>query len=188
MKSTMPLLRGRRILGIAAAAALGLAALTAGPAAQAAPAPAAAASAVPLTVSAAALPLSVSAPQTAGPVTAHGRSLNAVHPATSCTIVADNPFEYSGEPYGEGVEGLVSVSCTGEVYELEIDAGIENVNDPDYSATSGYDAEYYTIEYANNVEYPLESGYWETCGIAYVWWSSSSDSEIGDCSSEVWIA
>jgi len=174
----------RRALGIAAAVALGTVAMTLGSAAQAAT-PTGAGSTSSHAVTALARTASA-------PIMIRGRTFTITRPnsadTTNCTITADNPFMYSGEPYGEGVEGLASVSCTGYVYAIEVDAEIYNDNLGE-AWWSGWDVDYDAIEYGNNAEAPLNSGYWQACGYAYIWWTSSSESpEIGYCTGETWIS
>ena len=173
INSVMPSNRARRAFGIAAAAALGAATLALGPAAQAASAPT-------LSITAVSHLSAAPAQIVATGATAHNRS-SAIRPeTTSCTITPSTPFQYSGEPYGEGVEGLAEVQCTGVVYALQVEAEIYNDNTTAYTL-SGYDTEYNAIEYGNNAEYPLTGGYWQTCGAAYVWWTSSTYSYISAC-------
>jgi hypothetical protein len=120
---------------------------------------------------------------------ASGRGLTVKGPdAVSCQIYYDAPFMYSGEPYGEGVEGLSYVQCTGgTVYALEVEAEIYYDNTGSYWL-SGYSTQYDTSDYGNDVDAPLSAGDWQTCGGAYVWWTSTSDTFIDICSPETYIS
>jgi hypothetical protein len=111
-----------------------------------------------------------------------------VRPATpTCTLTSDNPFSYSGEPYGEGVEGLAQVHCTGTVYKLQIEAEIYNDSTGAY-ALSGWNTVYGNLQAGENAEEPLSAAYWQTCGGAYVWWTSTSDTYYTNCSPETYIS
>ncbi len=168
--------------GIATVMALGAATLALGPAAQAATSSSSTINNAPHTVTS--LAGTVKAPAAAS-----GRSFTIVRAGqtVTCTIYADNPFTYSGEPYGQGVEGLTYVECTGVVYALEVEAEIYNDNNGEYWL-SGYNTQYDTLEHGNNADAPLSAGYWQTCGGAYVWWTSTSDTFIDTCSPETLIS
>jgi hypothetical protein len=183
MLKLIPSRLGRnRALGVAVAMALGAATIALSPAAQAATSPGLTGNTTPHAVTALAGTVKASG-------TASGRSFTLVRPnqSVSCTIYTDNPFTYSGEPYGQGVEGIAYVDCTGTVYAIEVEAEIYYDNDGDYWL-SGYRTEYDTLYAANNADAPLSEGYWQTCGGAYVWWTSTSDTFISACGSETFIS
>lgn len=171
---------GRRLFA-AGASALGAVTLGLAPAAQAASSATSPTQSAPYAISAQSSARTASA-------TAHAAGLAGVRPnTTSCTIYPSNPLAYSGEPYGQGVEGLAQVQCTGVVYAIQVEAEIYDDNNGNY-ALSSWNTQYSTLQAGANAEYPRSSGYWQTCGAAYVWWTSTTYSYITGCSPQTWIS
>jgi hypothetical protein len=105
----------------------------------------------------------------------------------SCTLTVFNPLFYSGEPYGEGVEGTAEIECTGVVSELYIEVGLF------YQGTlvsETYNENYDTTLVSDGAEYPYAEGYYETAAIGTVYYPagySPSTGNVGGDSPEVFI-
>jgi hypothetical protein len=180
MSKHVPSLPSARALGITAALALGVATVAFGPAAQAASSPA-------LTVNAASHPVSAVAPGALKvPAAAHGA---VIKPDTfPCTPSAASPVADYGED-GAGIESFAEISCTSEVYEIEVEAVLYNDGLGQYWY-SGVSYGYNTFQVDQGIQLnPLTDGWWQGCSAAYVWLTSTSTPQyLSNCSSEAYIS
>jgi hypothetical protein len=105
----------------------------------------------------------------------------------SCTLTVFNPFFYSGEPYGEGVEGTAEIECTGVVSELYIEVGLFYQGN---LVSETYNENYDSTVISDGAEYPYAEGYYETAAIGTIYYPagySPSTGSVSGYSPEVFI-
>jgi hypothetical protein len=103
-----------------------------------------------------------------------------VSPEITCTITADLPYLLDGY-----VQGYAYVTCTGEVYEIVLEAALF------YDAPSGWVEESDIYNYQFNTynafaltTAPVIAGYWQTAAVADVYWTTpSSGVQLGPADS-----
>jgi hypothetical protein len=142
--------------------------LAAGPAAQAAPATA---GGLAPTV-AAQHTFTIPAGAAGAEVTAGAARANVVRTpqvaagqAIDCTLTVHNPFRYYGGPYGGGVEGLASVSCTNVVQRIDVTVGLyKNGSLVSYRTRTTYSS----LQGGADTEYPYSSGNYQTGAVANI--------------------
>jgi hypothetical protein len=173
--------QGHRVLvttAVTAIAAVGLVVAT--PAAQAAT------SALPAAPTAGHIALretfNIPAGQGTYAATAHGVTFTVVRagkvsPAVACTLNVENPTISGSE-----VQGVAWVSCTSEIYKLEIEAALF-YNGTEESYTIGTLSN--TSGFAEETQSPLQAGDWQTGGEAYAYSSATSYTQLGPALSSI---
>ncbi|MEU5976801.1 hypothetical protein [Streptomyces sp. NPDC047315] len=94
----------------------------------------------------------------------------------NCTLTATNPFRYWGGPFGGGVQGIASVSCTGTVQQISVTVGLYRYNSLVSSRTRS--------TYANHIggattEYPYSAGQYQTGAVGTVYFPAGYNPPSG---------
>ncbi|MFH8616088.1 hypothetical protein ACH4E8_13580 [Streptomyces sp. NPDC017979] len=94
----------------------------------------------------------------------------------NCTLTASNPFRYWGGPYGGGVQGIASVSCTGAVQQISVTVGLYRYNSLVSVRTRS--------TYGNTIggattEYPYSAGQYQTGAVGTVYFPAGYNPPSG---------
>ncbi|MEU9605632.1 hypothetical protein [Streptomyces sp. NPDC048057] len=94
----------------------------------------------------------------------------------NCTLTATNPFRYWGGPFGGGVQGIASVSCTGIVQQISVTVGLYRYN----SLVSVRTRSSYGNTIGNaTTEYPYSAGQYQTGAVATVYFPAGYNPPSG---------
>lgn len=114
---------------------------------------------------------SVTATAGGASVTAVRSALVSPNTAVTCTLTVSAPFRYYGGTYGGGEEGLASVSCTGQVSQLQVTVGLYYYGNLATYSTRTWNN---VFQGGADTEYPVQSGQWQTGALSNITWADGS--------------